>query len=83
MGGQIWGRFAPIFSDLGLFLGHVLFHVGTFHVSPQSRGSLEASRGGMLEVIGAVGSIYVEGFAAVIYIFLRPCWSAWLLFSAA
>ena len=31
MGSQIWGMFAPIFGDLGAFLGHTLFHIGTFH----------------------------------------------------
>ena len=56
MGGQIRGTFVPIFGDLGAFLGHILFHIGADPGSKECWGSLEASRGGMLEVIGAVGS---------------------------
>ena len=29
-GQKFWGMFAPIFGDLGAFLGHILLHVGTF-----------------------------------------------------
>ena len=53
VGGQIRGTFVPIFGDLGAFLVHILFHIGALQ---RMLGSLEASRGGMLEVIGAVGS---------------------------
>ena len=30
VGGQNWCTFVPIFGDRGAFLGHILFHVGTF-----------------------------------------------------
>ena len=45
------GMFVPIFGDLGAFLRHILLHVGTFRQMLGLWGSLEASRGGMLEVI--------------------------------
>ena len=49
MGGQIWGMFVPIFGDLGAFSMLARF--------VKCWGSLEASRRGMLEVIGPVGSM--------------------------
>ena len=59
MGSQIWGMFAPIFGDLGAFLGHILLHVGTF------RPMLGLSRGFLWRYVGSDWGcgIYVEGFA--------------------
>ena len=66
--------FVQIFGDLGAFLGYIFVHIGTFHL----RGSLEASHGSMLEVIGAVGSMLKA--LLLLFTFLRRCWSTWLLF---
>ena len=59
LGGQILGMFAPIFGDLGAFLGHILLYV-----RPRLRLGSDWGCG-----------IYVEGFAAVILLFcgdVRP-----------
>ena len=48
---SLFGMFVPIFGDLGAFLRRILLHVGTFRQMLGLWGSLEASRGGMLEVI--------------------------------
>ena len=49
--------FVPIFGDLGAFLRHILLHVGTFRQMLGLWGSLEASRGGMLEVIAMLKAL--------------------------
>ena len=54
MGGQIWCMFVPIFGDLGAFLGYTSLSILARFA--ECWGSLETSRGSMLEVIGAVGS---------------------------
>ena len=62
VGGQNWGTLVPIFRDLGAFLRHILFHIGTFHPM------LGLSWGFSWRYVGSDWGrgIYVEGFAAVI-----------------
>ena len=72
VGGQNWCTFVPIFGDRGAFLGHILFHVGTF------RPMLGLSWAFSWRYVGSdwgpwgLDQGYVEGFVAVMSLVLRP-----------